>query len=243
MASKILAAALLAAVPAVAKTDLDGCTYYDSVIDPGYYAPYNTRVWYVPDSGEICAFLDCGGGRAPPKTTVPGCPQYEGTETYSPLYLDVKTLGGPAATATADAETTGAEEEEESAAETITDAPTLATATATDETTLITRSTAAADDDEDEEEGDKSTASAKDDKTTTKAAAVTSDEESRPTPSASTGAGGSDAASGSGSGSDETDAAATPAPTVSTAGAVMPTAGAFLGSCLMAGAAVYAGML
>jgi hypothetical protein len=33
---------------------------------------------YDPDTGEICDLLDCGGGRAPPKTTVPGCPLYNG---------------------------------------------------------------------------------------------------------------------------------------------------------------------
>lgn len=42
---------------------------------------------YVPDTGEVCEFLDCGGGRAPPKTDVPGCEQYSGTATYSPSYL------------------------------------------------------------------------------------------------------------------------------------------------------------
>lgn len=35
--------------------------------------------WYDPDDGQICDPLDCGGGRAPPKTNVPGCPQYKGT--------------------------------------------------------------------------------------------------------------------------------------------------------------------
>jgi uncharacterized protein (DUF2342 family) len=63
---------------ALAKTDLSGCT--SSVAGP-------KLVWYVPDTGELCDFLDCGGGRAPPKTTVPGCPGYEGTETYKPSFL------------------------------------------------------------------------------------------------------------------------------------------------------------
>ncbi len=30
--------------------------------------------WFDPLTGEICDPLDCGGGRAPPKTNVPGCP-------------------------------------------------------------------------------------------------------------------------------------------------------------------------
>lgn len=29
--------------------------------------------WYDPLTGEICDPVDCGGGRAPPKTNVPGC--------------------------------------------------------------------------------------------------------------------------------------------------------------------------
>ena len=82
-----------------AKTDLAGCTYYDTVVKPtnGDYS-YASRIYYVPDTGEVCAFLDCGGGRAPPKTTVPGCPQYKGTATYSPSFINPKTLGQVAAT-------------------------------------------------------------------------------------------------------------------------------------------------
>jgi hypothetical protein len=63
---------------ALARTDLTGCT--SSVSGP-------SLVWYVPDTGELCDFLDCGGGRAPPKTTVPGCAAYSGTATYSASYL------------------------------------------------------------------------------------------------------------------------------------------------------------
>ncbi|PNY24284.1 Siderophore biosynthesis enzyme [Tolypocladium capitatum] len=97
-----LGALVLAAAPALARTDLTGCTYYDSVISPSQQAAYPTRIWYVPDTGEVCDFLDCGGGRAPPKTTVPGCPLYAGTATYSPSFINLKTLGGaPATTATA----------------------------------------------------------------------------------------------------------------------------------------------
>ncbi|KAG9698435.1 hypothetical protein KCU95_g2521, partial [Aureobasidium melanogenum] len=65
-----------------AKTDLAGCTRTD-VSSPAS-ASY---AWIVPDTGELCDFLDCGGGRAPPKTTVPGCPLYVGTETYKPSFL------------------------------------------------------------------------------------------------------------------------------------------------------------
>ena len=36
--------------------------------------------WFDPDDGQICDPLDCGGGRAPPKTDVPGCGNYKGTE-------------------------------------------------------------------------------------------------------------------------------------------------------------------
>jgi len=67
---------------ALAKTDLSGCTSSQTVAFGGA-----SLIWYVPGTGEICAALDCGGGRAPPKTTVPGCAAYSGTETYSPSYL------------------------------------------------------------------------------------------------------------------------------------------------------------
>ncbi|EMR68864.1 putative siderophore biosynthesis protein [Eutypa lata UCREL1] len=69
---------LTAAPAALARTDLSGCV--SSVAGA-------SLVWYVPGTGELCEFLDCGGGRAPPKTTVPGCAAYEGTATYSPSYL------------------------------------------------------------------------------------------------------------------------------------------------------------
>lgn len=87
-------ALLSLAASALARTDLEGCTYSDSVVVPSSHAPYNTRIWYVPDTGEICKVLDCGGGRAPPKTTVPGCPLYSGSETYSPSFMDTSTTGG-----------------------------------------------------------------------------------------------------------------------------------------------------
>jgi hypothetical protein len=47
--------------------------------------------WYDPDDGQICDPLDCGGGRAPPKTTDPCCGGYKGTvscvKTPTPSYL------------------------------------------------------------------------------------------------------------------------------------------------------------
>lgn len=97
MAFRLLTLAALTAT-ALAKTDLEGCTYIDAVVTvSGRHdiAPYATRTWYVEDTGEICEFLDCGGGRAPPKTTVPGCGAYKGTETYSPRFM-------PSTTAAAD---------------------------------------------------------------------------------------------------------------------------------------------
>ncbi|KAH7179365.1 uncharacterized protein B0J16DRAFT_346722 [Fusarium flagelliforme] len=226
MAAKFLTTALLAGT-ALARTDLAGCTTYDTVVSNanGMYA---TRIWYVPDSGEICDFLDCGGGRAPPKTTVPGCPAYEGTETYSPLFIDPKTLGsGPIKTGAA---------EDVSASATITEAPTTQTGTteATSEATTETES---------EAESESEIAS-KPIYSTIRRANDTGAFNTHSTPghatftasaSASTGAG-----SDSGSAASDSDSASTPASTVSTAGAAMPTAGAYLA---LAGAAIYAGML
>ncbi|KAF2015538.1 hypothetical protein BU24DRAFT_461780 [Aaosphaeria arxii CBS 175.79] len=63
---------------AIAKTDIGGCTSSASGA---------SLVYWVPGTGEICSILDCGGGRAPPKTTVPGCAAYVGTATYEPSYL------------------------------------------------------------------------------------------------------------------------------------------------------------
>jgi hypothetical protein len=77
----ILATAAFAAV-AFARTDLEGCTSTDVSSPAGA-----SIAWYVPGTGEVCEILDCGGGRAPPKTTVPGCAAYSGTASYSPSYL------------------------------------------------------------------------------------------------------------------------------------------------------------
>lgn len=111
MAVRSLAATLLLAASAVAKTDLAGCTYTDTVVQPSGlpgYDSYASRIWYVPGTGELCDLLDCGGGRAPPKTDVPGCPLYSGTATYSPSYLDLKTTAvDAAATSSVEASATG----------------------------------------------------------------------------------------------------------------------------------------
>jgi hypothetical protein len=108
MALRILSLAALLATTALAKTDLGGCTYITSVVTVSGrpdIGTYQTRVWYDPDTREICELLDCGGGRAPPKTDVPGCGLYEGTETYSPRFLPESTSSSavPAETDGADA--------------------------------------------------------------------------------------------------------------------------------------------
>lgn len=236
MAAKILLAALLA-VPAIAKTDLSGCTSYDSILFQGN-SPYVSKIYYVPDTGEVCEFLDCGGGRAPPKTTVPGCGSYEGTETYSPRFIDPKTLGGVAS------ETAAAGSETEDSTATITEAPSStgkAGSKTTDEseeeeTTAEDEETTTAEEASTAEDTTAEETTAVEQTTTTKDASKTiTTVTTQGTPAAGSGA----ASSGSES---ETEAAATPASTVSTGCAVMPTAGAFLDSCLMAGA-TYAGLL
>jgi len=77
---------------------------------------------YVPGTGELCEFLDCGGGRAPPKTTVPGCAQYSGTETYSPSYLAGygSATASPTASADKSAATSAAASSSTSAASSVT---------------------------------------------------------------------------------------------------------------------------
>ena len=78
-----IVAGLLATQGALARTDLSGCVSTEVIFET-YYA---SLIWYVPGTGEICSFLDCGGGRAPPITTQPGCPLYKGTATITPSYL------------------------------------------------------------------------------------------------------------------------------------------------------------
>jgi len=68
---------------ATARTDLSGCV--SSATTNQWHEA--SMIWYVPDSGEICDFVDCGGGRAPPKTDQPGCPLYTGTAALTPSYL------------------------------------------------------------------------------------------------------------------------------------------------------------
>jgi len=81
MLSQLFTLSAIATI-ALAKTDYEGCTSSTTVVFGGASVMY-----WDPTNGEICQYLDCGGGRAPPKTTVPGCGSYEGTETYSPSYL------------------------------------------------------------------------------------------------------------------------------------------------------------
>lgn len=105
--STFLATAAFATL-ALARTDLEGCTRTDVSSPAG--ASY---AWYVPESGEVCEILDCGGGRAPPKTTVPGCAAYSGTETYSPSYLagyQASATAAPSTTAEAQSTTDVADE-------------------------------------------------------------------------------------------------------------------------------------
>lgn len=82
MRSHIIAVAFGASL-ALAKTDLGGCT---STATRDQYGDASV-LWYLPSDGEICEPLDCGGGRAPPKTDVPGCPLYSGTASYTPSFL------------------------------------------------------------------------------------------------------------------------------------------------------------
>ena len=86
---------------ASARTDLDGCVSTEVVIN--YGASY---LWYVPGTGEICTFLDCGGGRAPPKTNQPGCPLYSGTATVTASYIEGYGPNGKQAASTTTAEAT-----------------------------------------------------------------------------------------------------------------------------------------
>ncbi|KAM3420126.1 hypothetical protein BST61_g3427 [Cercospora zeina] len=143
----VLAAASLASL-AFAKTDIGGCTSSDVSSPAGA-----SMIYYVPGTGEICEFLDCGGGRAPPKTTVPGCPQYSGTETYSPSFLPgygAMETGSSSSRAAAAESTSNPSEAETTAEETGSGyvqttgistgsvAANYPTASLSDETTLIT---------------------------------------------------------------------------------------------------------
>jgi len=83
---KLITLSLALASIAAARTNLAGCTSSTTGA---------SIIYYVPGTGEICDFPDCGGGRAPPKTTNPACPNYQGTATYSPSFLPGFT-GAPA---------------------------------------------------------------------------------------------------------------------------------------------------
>jgi hypothetical protein len=105
----ILATAAFAAI-AFARTDLEGCTSTDVSSPAGA-----SIAWYVPGTGEVCEILDCGGGRAPAKTTVPGCAAYSGTASYSPSYLaGFQASATSAPSTTAEAQTSSESEESSS---------------------------------------------------------------------------------------------------------------------------------
>ncbi|KAI0554629.1 hypothetical protein F4679DRAFT_305426 [Xylaria curta] len=142
--SAALATAALLAGHAAAKTDIAGCVSSQTVAYGGA-----SLIWYVPDTGEICAFLDCGGGRAPPKTTVPGCAGYEGTATYSPSFLPGFGASATSTSAETVATASSASEPSSSAASssassskaTITSPPTtILTGTATSSSAAVTHS-------------------------------------------------------------------------------------------------------
>ena len=219
-----LGAVVLAAAPALARTDLTGCTYYDSIIAPSQMAPYNTRIWYVPDTGELCNFLDCGGGRAPPKTTVPGCPQYEGTATYSPSFINPKTLGGAGSGSGAPSTTT----QTTAAAATIqTDSATLTTEVRTTAAPIVSGTVAGT------VSGSASGSASVSVSGSTGSAAVT--QSAKSADSSNSGAPPSASASGGDKATATTGTVATA--THSAAAAGLPTAGAVLGPCLLAGVA------
>ncbi|OBT65503.1 hypothetical protein VE03_05008 [Pseudogymnoascus sp. 23342-1-I1] len=100
----------------------------------------NITHWYDPLTGEICDPIDCGGGRAPPKTNVPGC----GTLPAPPAsYLSCWTPGftgapGPA-TVVEETTTTAAAPET-----TVTETPEIPVTTANPERPSTKETTAAA---------------------------------------------------------------------------------------------------
>ncbi|KAL4778021.1 hypothetical protein BJX76DRAFT_344314 [Aspergillus varians] len=80
----LLSATLSLLGTAHARTDLEGCI--SSATTNQWHEA--SMIWYIPGTGEICDFPDCGGGRAPPKSDNPACPAYTGTATYEPSYLE-----------------------------------------------------------------------------------------------------------------------------------------------------------
>lgn len=225
MAVRSLAATLLLASSALARTDLVGCTYTDVVVRPSglpAYDAYGSRVWYVPGTGELCDFLDCGGGRAPPKTDVPGCPLYSGTATYSPSYLDLQTnaaVGEATATGSSDAKTTGESQ--------VTTKAATAPSTTAPATTLETSVS---------EKAPETSSAAQTTAAPTTATPVKSSASSSSKVTASQGL------TTGAPGHNGTVTGAHPTSTFTTNGAA-PTAVAILGSCLFAGVAACVGML
>ncbi|PYH85762.1 hypothetical protein BO82DRAFT_351082 [Aspergillus uvarum CBS 121591] len=111
---------LLGLTLVAAKTDIGPpCTSSTT-----YVGGIFTRIFYIPDTGELCELIDCGGGRAPPKTTVPGCPLYSGTEPVPTHYLPGWGPGGRLIETTTTTSTSGG------AAAEATDGTSMLTATA-----------------------------------------------------------------------------------------------------------------
>ncbi|PKY07023.1 hypothetical protein P168DRAFT_287532 [Aspergillus campestris IBT 28561] len=92
-----------------ARTDLEGCT---STATRNQWNEASV-LWYVPGTGEICDFPDCGGGRAPPKYDNPACPGYTGSASYEPTFLPG--FGKATATATATASAGGDADDDDAA--------------------------------------------------------------------------------------------------------------------------------
>ncbi|KAM3484694.1 hypothetical protein MY8738_002013 [Beauveria namnaoensis] len=216
---------------ALARTDLAGCTYTDLVVKPTQMAAYASRLWYVPDTGEVCEFLDCGGGRAPPKSTVPGCPLYTGTETYAPSYINPKTLGNgaiEAGSSVAAATTPVLATPSESAAESATAS---ATASAS-ESASASATTASATTD-----ASITILTGINTSTPSKSAASSS---AQVTSAASTAGASSSSSSGSSSSSSSSSSGAATTTSPSSAAGTMQTVGAVLGPCVVA--AIAAGL-
>ncbi|KAI9762506.1 MAG: hypothetical protein M1835_008005 [Candelina submexicana] len=127
--STIALSLLVAAVQA--RTDLAGCTSTASGA---------SLIYYVPGTGELCQLIDCGGGRAPPKTTVPGCPLYAGTASVTPNFLPGYGPNGQSATTTAASTSTSAAAAQGSLSTTTTVKVIVTSSTASASTSVITSS-------------------------------------------------------------------------------------------------------
>jgi len=215
MSLRTVAATVFLAASALGRTDIAGCTYVDTVVKPSGEPAFASRIFYVPGTGEVCAYLDCGGGRAPPKTNVPGCPLYSGTETYSPSFVNLQTLLGDEAadgTATTTATTTTSTtivKAQATASQTATVSHTTFLTSASDSTTASEASTTAA--------------------PTTSTASSPAESGSRGTVTKPPHRNG--------------NVSSAVVKTTSTKNGAVPTAAAFLGSCLVAGVAACVGML